>query len=383
MGRGASDLSLSVILSANTSSATSMLKGFGSTLVNLAGDAGPLLKVFGGISLAAIAIGAKAVQMAAQYQQAMNMVQALTGSSQSQMDSYDASVKQLAVDAGVAPNALAQGLYQVISSGATGARAVQELTLSTEDAKIGMTDAATTANALTNVLAAFTWQTRDANVVNGEMLETVTLGKATFQQYASQISKAATTSSQFHISMETMNAAWATMTANSITAGKTSTDYVQLVQAMDGKVQTIAKSLAKSGIAFNENAFNAMDFGQKVQYLNTILQEAAAKHVQVTGITLQAAQAITVISGHMKTYQQDLAMLSNKHDMANKTASAWAITQSGFNQTLSRASAAVQVLMIDLGQQLLPILTQIVGAIVPVVSWLMSFTRTVSQNQVA
>lgn len=379
---GSNDLSLQVVLKVQDS-ASGSLKGFGSTLVNLAGDAGPLLKVFGGISLAAIGIGVQAVQMAAQYQQSMNMVQALTGASSAQMAFYDTQLKSLAIDAGVAPNALAQGLYQVISAGYQGADAMKVLTLSTEDSKIGMTDAKTTAEALTNVLANFSWQTKDATQVNGIMLETVTLGKSTFQQYASTITKAASTSAQFHISLQTMSAAWATMTANGISAGKASTDYVQLVQAMDGKIGTITKSLQKNGIAFNEAKFNSMSFGDKVQYLNQVLGEAAKKHVSITGVTLQAAQAITVISGHIGVYNSNLATLSNNQAMSQKTAQAWAITQSGFNQALSRAQAAVQVLFIDIGQQLLPVLTKMVDAVAPAVLWFIHFASAMSKNEVA
>lgn len=368
MDRGANDLSLQVALSYVDRGASAGLRGFGSVLAGLGGPLGVVgagVAAFGAISVAAIA---KSVQMAAQYQQQMNMVQALTGASNDQMAQYDAGLKNLAIDAGVAPAKLAAGLYQIISSGAQGKQAMLELTLATQDSKIGMTDAATTADALTNVLANFSFETKDATRVNGEMLETVTLGKSTFQQYASTITKAASTSAQFKISLETTSAAWATMTANGISAGKASTDYVQLVQAMDGKIQTIAKSLKKNGIAFDETKFNAESFGQKVQTLNQVLQEAAKKHVSITGVTLQAAQAITVISGHIGVYNSDLAALSNKHDMATKTASAWAITQSGLTQQMSRAGAALQVFMIDLGEKLLPVLTQIVQAVVPIIT---------------
>lgn len=364
---GSNDLSLRVILQAQDL-ASGKLRGFGSVISSLSGPAGVAVGALLAVVGAVVGIGAKAIQMAGQYDQSMRMVQSLTGASSQQMAYYDAQLKQLAMNAGVAPNALAQGLYQVISAGYSGANAMKVLTLATEDSKIGMTDAKTTAEALTNVLANFSWQTKDANQVNGIMLETVTLGKSTFQQYASSITKASSTSAQFHISLQTMSAAWATMTANGISAGKASTDYVQLVQAMDGKIGTITKSLHKNGIAFDEAKFNAMSFGDKVKYLNQALQQASQKHVQVTGVTLQASQALTVISGHMSAYNSDLATLSDKQAMANKTSQAWAITQGGFNQTMSRLGATVQVLLIDIGQQLLPVLTRIGQAVLPVIS---------------
>jgi TP901 family phage tail tape measure protein len=369
-----SDLALNILINAQDS-ASGILRNVGNAIKALGqGNVGGAIEDIG---KAVLGIGVAAVTTAAQYQQSMNMVQALTGSNTQQMQQYDQQVKALAVDAGVAPNQLAQGLYQILSAGYSGAAAMQVLTLSTEDSKIGMTDAATTANALTNVLANFSWQTKDATQVNGIMLETVTLGKSTFQQYASTVTKAASVASQFKINLQTMSAAWATMTANGITAAHASTDFSQVVTTMYGKVSTLAASLQKNGIAFNEAQFNADNFGQKIQYLNSLIQQANAKHVQLTGVTLQAAQAVQVIASHMDVYNSDLATLSNNQAMAQKTAEAWAVTQDGFNQQMSRLSAAVQVLLIDLGQQFLPILTKIAEAVVPVIT---GFANWVTQS---
>jgi TP901 family phage tail tape measure protein len=355
-----------------------------SVLRGIAGAFGPIGAAVAVAATAVVGFIASSVKMAAQYQQSMNMVQALTGSSGQQMNWYSDQLKALAVNAGVAPNALAQGLYQVISAGYAGKSAMQVLTLATQDSKIGMTDQATTADALTNILKAFSIGANGATVANGQMLETVTLGKSTFAQYAGTITKASTTASQFHISLATMSAAWATMTANSIKAKQASTDFVQVAQSMYAKVGTITTSLHKNGIAFNETAFNAASFKEKVLMLNTALQEARDKHVSVTGVTLQAAQAIQVISQHVGDYNHDLDTLSNKQQMAQKTQKAWAITQSGFSQTMSRVQAALQVLMINIGQALLPVLTKLMNQVVPIITQFSAWiTKSGIMQQVA
>lgn len=331
----------------------------------LGAAAAGMLAIVGG----AVLVGATSVQMAAQYQQAMNMVQALTGSSSDQMAQYDAALKNLAVDAGVAPTELAKGLYNVLSAGFSGAQAMQVLTLATEDAKIGMTDAKTTTNALTTVLKAFGVSAGDTTRVNGEMLETVTLGKMTMEQYAGAIGKASSTSMQFHVSMENMNASIATLTANGIpSASQAVTDYNQTLSVMYGNIGTVTKSLHKNGIAFDETKFNAMSYADKIQYLNQALQVANEKHVHITGVTKQAAQAIQVISQHSSEFAHNLATLSDKQSMAQKTQQAWAITQSGFNQTLSRAKAALDVMFITIGQALLPVLTKLMAQVAPLIA---------------
>lgn len=328
-----------------------------SILGGLSSPAGVATAGIAALGVAAIGVGIAATKMAANYQQSMNKVQALTGASTDQMKQFDSGLKQLSMETGVVPQKLADGLYNVMSAGYKGKDAMTVLALATKDSVIGMTSATVTTDALTNVLASFGMGAKDAQRVNGEMLDTVTLGKSTFEQYANSIVKSASAANQFHESMETMNAAFATMTSSGIRAAQASTDFQASLKVMDGNIGAVVKSLNKNGIAFDQAKFNAMDYGHKIVYLNTALDEANAKHVHVTGVTIQAAQAISTIAKHIDTYNTDLAELSNKQAMAAKTQEAWAITQQGFNVSLQRLRATAQVVMIDIGQKLLPIAT--------------------------
>jgi TP901 family phage tail tape measure protein len=365
----AGDLALNMLIRADSTSAGGVIANLGKSLSMLASSPMAAVGIAAAVTGAAIiGVGIAATSMASTYQQKMQSVQALNGLSTQSMQQYDAAVKQLAVDAGVGPADLTAGLNSVLGASYRGATAINVLTLATEDAKIGLTSAAITTDALTNVLRTFNVQASDVTRTNGEMLQTVTLGKSTFEQYASTIVKAASSASQFHVSMETMNAAWATMTSSGIRAAQASTDFQQSLKVMYGNIGSVTKSLHSNGIAFDEAKFNTMSYGDKVVYLNTALDKANAMHVKVTGVTLQAAQAIQAISKHIGDYNSNLASLSDKQAMAQKTSQAWAITQSGFAQTMSRANAAVQVLMIDIGQALLPVLTKLASQVTPLIT---------------
>jgi TP901 family phage tail tape measure protein len=361
-------------LSGAVGQATNIIRGFGGSAPGLLGFVGTALA---GVAVAAIGIGVASVKMAADYQQSMKMVQALTGATSQQMAQYDEGLKKLALDAGVAPLELSKGLYYVISAGYSGAQALQVLTLSTEDAKISMTSQAVTANALTTVLKAFGVQAGDIVRVNGEMLETVTLGKMTMVDYAGSIGKASSTAMQFHVSMENMNASIATMTANGIpSAHQAVTDFNQVVGVMYGNIGAVTASLHKNKIAFDEAKFNTLDYADKIHMLNDALQIASDKHVHITGVTKQAAAALQILSQHSAEFTHNLQLLSDKQAMAKKTADAWAITQSGFNQQMDRAKEAVGEVMMSIGNALLPVLSKLVAQVTPVITkfaeWLTS-----------
>jgi len=356
---------LSILISANNAASGVFKKVAEDAL----GMSPAMASVALGATAAIIGIGVHSVQMAAQYQQSMNMVQALTGASQQQMQQYSQQLLDMAPQLGVAPNELAKGLYYVMSAGYQGADAINVLKLASEDAVIGMTDQTTTANALTTVLKGFSVPIRDANRVNGELLETVTLGKMTMTDYAGAVGKAASTSMQYHVSMEDMNASIATMTSNGIPSARQAvTDYNQTLKVMYGNIGTVAASLKKNGIAFDETKFNAMSYSDKIQYMNQVLQEANDKHVKITGVTLQAAQAIQIISQHSQEFTKDLQTLSDKQAMGQKTADAWKITQGGFNEKMHEAGAALDVVFIEIGQQLLPVLSDLLSKyIIPLI----------------
>lgn len=316
------------------------------------------------VGAAAIAATATTVKMAADYQQSMNKVQALTGATKDQMAQYDQSLKALAIDTGVAPKQLTEGLYNVISAGYSGKTAMKVLELATKDAKIGMTDATTTTNALTVALAAFNVPAKDFDAVNGQMLRTVTAGKMTMSDYASAISKTSSVAVQYKDSMSDMNAVLATLTASGIkNANVAGTDYNNLLKVLNGNTQSVITKSVALNPAFDGNAFAAMSVADKVDYLNKMITSHGHNISEVIGKQQNAAAGYTMLSTHMDMYRKNLKTLSDQQANAKATQDAWAITQQGFNQQLSRLGAVAQVAGINIGSTLLPILTRALGFI--------------------
>lgn len=375
------DIAMRILLSAqdNASKVISAVfqsaRGSVGGLSGVAGIAGAAIE---GIGAIAIGVGVASVKMAADYQQSMNKVQALTGASAQQMSQYDSAIKSLAVDAGVAPKDLTDGLYNVISAGYSGKQAMDVLTLATKDAKIGMTDAAVTSNALTIALAAFKIPAKDFDAVNGEMLRTVTAGKMSMQDYASAISKTSSVAVQYKDSMSDMNAVLATLTSSGIkNANVAGTDYNNLLKVLNGSTDSVIKKSEALNPAFDGNAFKTMSLADKVDYLNKMITSQGHNITDVIGRQQNAAAAYTMLSTHMDMYRNNLKNLSNQEANAKATQDAWAVTQSGFNQQMSRAGAAVQVLMINIGNMLLPVLTRLVSSVTPIIT---AFTNWVTSG---
>src|SRR5882762_10602371 len=72
-------------------------KNAGGVLGAMGGIAGTVAIAVAAVGVAAIGVGIKATKMAADYQQSMNKVQALTGASTDQMSQFDSGLKQLSM----------------------------------------------------------------------------------------------------------------------------------------------------------------------------------------------------------------------------------------------------------------------------------------------
>lgn len=359
------DLALSIMLAVRDQAST-IINNFAGRFNTALKSLSPGLQFAAGTALAftgiVAGIGVASIKMASDYQAAMNQVRALTGSSQEQMAQYDSSLKQLAMDSGVGPTKLAQGLYYVISAGYQGANAMKILTLSTQDSVIAQVSAQVTAKAFTTVMQTFSKSIKEADAVNGEMLQTVTLGKMDMQDYSNAISKVGQTSRLYHQSLETTNSVLATLTsAGYKSATIAATDYGQLLTAMEGKTDLMAKRIRSLGLAFDENKFRTMTFQQQLGYLNTVMKGHSSQLQFVLNGSNKAATAFGALTSHSNMLANNFKQLSNQTKNAHATQSAWAITQSGFQQNMNRLGSTLQVVGITIGQKLLPPITKLVG----------------------
>lgn len=377
---GSSNLSLNVVLKAQDL-ASGNLRGFGSTLVNLAGDAGPLLKVFGAISLAAIAVGVATVQSAADFQQSMLKNAALAGLSQDQYTSMSNAILDLAPQVGKAPKELADSLYYVLSAGVPASKALEAVRYSAMLAASGMTTTSITANALTNVMKVFgVSSAQAANIIT----KAVSDGKMTMEQYANSIGKLSLTAKGYKVSIYETNAALDTLSNNGFpSAAQASNALSNYLSIVDGRTDTVAKRAHKLGIAFDEQKFKTMNLQQQVQYLTTAFKGHESQIQTVLGGSKNAAQAFQALSGDTKGYNKALDDMKNSSKGAGAAQDAFTTTQKGLNQQMAQAKAAVDALGIKIGTALLPIITKLVSFIAPAINSFMQWSDAVSKNEVA
>lgn len=358
---------LSVVLKAQDA-ASNVVGGFMKTLEGL----GPVAGVAGGLIIGAgaaiVGFGVASAKMAADYQQQMNMVQSLTGSTNAQMQQYKNSIRGVSDETGKSSIELSKGLYQVISAGFQGADATKVLGLAAKDSVIGLTDQETTTKALVVAMNSYKIGAKDADNVSNQMLKTTALGRMSLSDYAGALATGAAAAHGNGVSMAEMNATLATLTSGGVkTAGIAMTDLTNLTGVMDGKTDMMTKRIRAQGISFDETKFKTLSYSDQVKYLGDKLSGLSYGQKQAVLGSKNAAQALEILSKNSKMYKDDVAKLSDKQQMAKDSATAWAKTQSGFNQTWTRMKTQLDNVMISVGDKLLPVLGKLMDKVSPLI----------------
>ena len=180
-----------------------------------------------------LGLGAMA-KTAAEFDKQMRNVNSIAKLSEARFQQLRKEVIGLAGDPLIVdgPTKLAQGLYQIQSSGFSGAMAMKVLEVSARGGAAGMSDTATAAKALTGIMNAYNQKTGpDAERIMDVLFKTVELGVVEFDELAQSIGPATAIAAQAGVPLEDLAAAITVMTRSGNDANMTITSLVRIMTA--------------------------------------------------------------------------------------------------------------------------------------------------------
>ena len=152
--------------------------------------------------------------------------------------------------------------YDVASAGFTdAAEASQVLEASALGAVGGMSDLGTVSDAVTSVLNAYGLEADKATKIVDGFIQTQNDGKIIVDQYARQIGRIAPTAKSAGISLDELNAAIATITAQGVPVEQTFTGLNQAIVSILKPTKEAEKIAKELGISFNAAALESKGFG--------------------------------------------------------------------------------------------------------------------------
>jgi len=239
-----------------------------------------------------------AYKAAAQFDQGMRNVNSIAQLSEQEFARLTASVKGIASDRRVvdSPKILADGLYDIYSSGLQGAQALEALEVASKGASAGQTDTATAANVLVAAMNAYGQKgPGDAARIMDTLFKTVDRGVVSFPQLANVLGNVMGTAAQVGVPLHEVGAAIATMTKQGLGAEESVTSLNAILMQFLRPSEAFAASLKAAGYESGLAIINARGLAGAIQFLSDSTGGNQAQLAQMLGEVraVRGAMALT------------------------------------------------------------------------------------------
>ncbi|MFJ3248452.1 phage tail tape measure protein [Streptomyces sp. NPDC086782] len=258
---------------------------------------------------------------------------------------------------------LAEGLYQVVSTGFDGAEAMTILDAAARGASAGMTTTEISATALLGVLKAYGMPASKANDVMDIMFQTVNKGVISFEQLALHLGDIVPMAAAAGISFDELSAAYAGITLAAVPAAESATGLNMLMTRLMQPTTELTNLIHKLGY---ESTATAVQQDGLYVVVNKINKATGGSAEAITGLMhdIRATRALLALAANDgKNYADTYQGIAIQVERAGATQKAFDLqmnTTSGQWQMFVNRSKA---LGIDLGRALLPVMQTLGSAL--------------------
>ncbi|MFJ1529717.1 phage tail tape measure protein [Streptomyces mirabilis] len=255
---------------------------------------------------------------------------------------------------------LAEGLYQVVSTGFDGADAMTILGVAAKGASAGLTTTEISARALLGVLKAYGLPASKASDVMDVMFQTVNKGVISFEELALHLGDIVPMAAAAGISFDDLASAYAAVTLAGVPAAESATGLNMLMTRLMQPTQELSDMMRKLGY---ESAASAVQQDGLYVVVNKLARATHGSAEEITGLfhDVRASRAMLALAANDgKNYADTYQGIANEVERAGAAHKAFQMqmnTTAGQWQMFVNRSKA---LGIDLGRALLPVL-QTVG----------------------
>jgi TP901 family phage tail tape measure protein len=309
-----------------------------------------------GVGLATLAVATiYAAKTAGDFEKQMRNVNSIAKLSEAGYRSLSKGVLSLAGDTAQAPKVLAEGLYQLVSSGFSAKDSLTILQSSAKAATAGLTDTATATTAVAAVLNAYREPAGKASQVSDVLFETVNRGVLTFAELSKEIGTVLPFAASLGVALPEVGAAVSTMTKEGISAPETMTRIKQSMVAIIKPSVDMKKAIAETGASSGQALVKQKGFQGALEALIKTTdgsKESLAKLFP----NIRALGGVLALTGNnAKSAQQDLKAFQ---DTGGATAKVFAEQSKGAEFAGKQLLSSLETAAIVVGDKVLPVLAE-------------------------
>lgn len=356
-----------------------VLKGFIGTLGTVATVTG----------VAAGVLGVVATKSAGDFESQITGLSTGAGELQSNLKMVGDGALDVANKTGEGTKQLTDGLFLIDSSGQKGAQSLRTLQDAAEGAKVGQADLGVVANATTTIMTDYANQNvTSTQAVNG-LLTVVSSGKTHMQDLSSAMGSVLPIASSLGVSFPQVGGALATMTNAGLDAQRASQNLANLLSSLSAPSSGAQKAMESVGISAQQLTDTLQNQGlpAALQLIETHVgsafpagsEQATAALKAITGGMTGYKTTLALTGSNMNGFEDNVKSISNAMQNGRNSIQGWSQVQGDFNFKMDQAREGLETFGIKLGQQLMPLVSQLVTNVEPAVA---SFGNWVMQSGV-
>jgi phage-related protein/chemotaxis protein histidine kinase CheA len=244
-------------------------------------------KAFGITGLAIAAIGYESIKAAGNFQSLTEHLVTDAGESQSNLKMVQQQILGIASATGTSTTTLANAAYVIESAGIHGKKAMDDLSVAAQGAKVGGAEVSTVAYAMATSMNAYGSKAGTATQITNEMISTVAAGDMKMQDLATALSAVTPVAAAAGISFSQVGAAIATMTSQGMSAQQAAQDLGHSIKSLQNPNATQIQEMQQLGINVTDLSTKMGSRGLTGTY--QVLIQAITSHMGAAGTVMMNA----------------------------------------------------------------------------------------------
>ena len=315
-----------------------------------------------GIAIAGAAAAAGlafAVTKASEFETAMLNVNSIAKESPATFDAMKESVLELSKELPQSAETLAQGLYDIASSGFAGEEGLTVLTAAAKAASAGLAQTSESAAGITAVLNAYGYGAEEAQRVSDILFKTVDRGVITFPELAKEIGKTTALSAPLGVSLEEVAAGIATLTKNGIDGANATTQLNAIMAAILKPSDKAARIAGFYGVELGAAALETKGLTGFLSDLITKTKGSSEALALILGDARAVRGGFVLAKNGGEQFREELALMQNA---AGATDTALSYQEQGLAFQLGILTNNFNAMAIEIGTAVIPELIKLLNA---------------------
>jgi TP901 family phage tail tape measure protein len=355
------------------------VKGDLQSLGTAVDSVGKQFAVIGGAGVAAFGLMGKASM---DFTSAMANVNSIARMTTGELEGMSSAILDMASQFGAVPTDLADGLYDIVSSGFEASEALGILEAATVAAGAGLTSTATSAKAITAVLNAYGKGAEEAGNVSDVLFKTVDSGVLTFEELSSSLGRVLPIASSLNISIEELAAGYAELTLQGISASEAETALAAMMTAALNPTTAMTAAIEDYGYASVEALIASEGLAGYLEFLSTAADGSSEGMMDLLG-NVRALNGAMVLTGNdVAGFNERLTEMEGAAQDGAYTLEVFGIQMDNAAGAVKLAQAELSAAAINMGSAFEPLVEGAANAVAGVVGAFNDLS-TPAQNAVA